>query len=93
MLHLHFLLFRRAPSTRLCGKALWVFVLLGFCIFDHACHAREKAEGKMLVSLEYINVKLMFCFLGLLRQHWQVGGTFICVSQTGEERETAKPTW
>lgn len=61
MLHLHFLLFRQAPATRLCDKALWVFVLLVFCIFDCACSTREKAEGKMLVNLKYMHMKVMFC--------------------------------
>lgn len=37
-------------------------VFLGFCVFDHACHTREKAEGKVLVSLENMHIKLMFCF-------------------------------
>lgn len=47
---------------RLCSKIFLGIVLFGFCIFDHACHTRVKAEGKMLVSLEYMRKKLMFCF-------------------------------
>lgn len=76
----------------LCGRALWIFVLLGFCVFDHACCTREKAEGKMLVSLEHMHIKLMFCFPRSSQTALQAG-TFIWVSQTEKERETEKSTW
>ena len=60
-------------------KAVWQdfvgIVFFGFCIFDRACHTREKAEGKMLVSLEYMRKNLMFCF-PTSAQCWQAGGTF-----------------
>lgn len=53
-------------SDKFFPQAVWQdfvgIVLLGFCIFDHACHTRVKAEGMMVVSLEYMCIKLMFCF-------------------------------
>lgn len=74
---------------RLCSKIFLGIVLFGFCIFDHACHTRVKAEGKMLVNLEYMRKKLMFCF-PRSAQCWQTGGTCICISLKEKENKTGK---
>lgn len=76
--------FRHVLSVRLWQDFVGI-VSLGFCIFDHACHTREKAEDKMLVSLEYMCIKLTYCF-PRSAQYWQVGGTL-----KGKRKENSKP--
>lgn len=78
-------------------KSVWQdfvgIVLLGFSSFDHACHTRQKAEGKLLVSLEYMSMKLMFCFPRFAQRVLAGWWHFHLYFSNRKKRKRAKPTW
>lgn len=75
--------------TRLCG-----FLFCLFFVFLIVLVVQEKKlRARCWWTWNICIWKWCSASLGLLRQHWQAGGAFICVSQTEKEKETVKPAW